>query len=153
MLNFGIFGFWGFFLGWFVFAGDAISTLSIKGTKFYDASGNQVFFKGLHSDCPKERKRLTGGNRNCVSAVAAGSIGEYHPMSTRCPINANARRKCHPMYCALVRTLGFNAQRIMSIRRKITMGVCKRFRTRGYTCSSTWILLPLKLRRRRRNGQ
>jgi len=100
MLNFGIFGFWGFFLGWFVFAGDAISTLSIKGTKFYDASGNQVFFKGLHSDCPKERKRLTGGNRNCVSAVAAGSIGEYHPMSTRCPINANARRKCHPMYCA-----------------------------------------------------
>jgi len=33
-------------LVWFGFGGDAISTLSITGTKFYDTSGQQVFFKG-----------------------------------------------------------------------------------------------------------
>jgi hypothetical protein len=37
---------WGV-LVWFVFGGDAISTLSITGNKFYDATGQQVFFKGI----------------------------------------------------------------------------------------------------------
>ena len=46
MLNSVLLGFLGFLI-WFVFAGDAISTLSIKGNKFYDASGVQFFFKGI----------------------------------------------------------------------------------------------------------
>ena len=37
---------WGV-LVWFVFGGEAISTLSITGNKFYDATGEQVFFKGF----------------------------------------------------------------------------------------------------------
>jgi len=95
MLNSVFVGFFGF-LVWFVFAGDAISTLSIKGNKFYDATGQQFFFKGIIGS-PTERGLTL--DRNCVSTVAAGSIGEYHAMSTRCRINANSRRKCHPMYC------------------------------------------------------
>lgn len=83
---------WGVLLVWFVFEGDAISTLSITGNKFYDATGQQVFFKGI-----PHRLECQLISRSRISAVAAGSIGEYHAMPTRCAINANSRRKCHPM--------------------------------------------------------
>src|SRR5277367_515138 len=79
---------------WFVFGGEAISTLSITGTKFYDTNGQQVFFKGSTRTPELRLTRV----RSCVSAVTTGSIDEYHAMSTRCSINANARCKCHPKY-------------------------------------------------------
>lgn len=42
---------WTYMIMWLMCSVDAISLLSIKGNKFYDASGQQFFIKGIREDC------------------------------------------------------------------------------------------------------
>jgi len=63
--------YWFYALASLIVAVNAISPLTIKGTKFYDANGTQVFFKGKKSRHGKQGVLI---KRRCVSKESDRSI-------------------------------------------------------------------------------
>src|SRR5271156_4747998 len=110
----------------------AISPLHITGTKFFDANGNQVFFKGNYPPPERKCRELT---LSCPGIAYQRAPFDPFLNGTQCLLDAN-----------LMKTLGVNVirstspfpqqdawqrlnlQRTMWIPREIMMTACKHSR-------------------------